>query len=75
MPDPTTSAVEAAALDPVTWLIASVLDYPSAYMGGPSLHSRKKAERIIGALVAEGYQITKPEVALDAIAARGAGGE
>lgn len=48
-----------AVLDPVLWLIASVLDYPSVYMGGPSQHSRRKAQRIIDALDAEGWTLTK----------------
>lgn len=47
------------ALDAVRWLIASVLDYPSVYMGGPSMQSRKKAERIIEALDAEGWTLTQ----------------
>lgn len=42
-------------------LIAGYLDYPSIYiyMGGPSRHSRKRAERLLEALKDEGYVIEK----------------
>jgi hypothetical protein len=36
-------------------IIASMLDYPSVYMGGPSRASRRKAERIWQTLQDEGY--------------------
>lgn len=36
-------------------LIASILDHPSVYMGGPSRQNINKAERIWKALQAEGY--------------------
>lgn len=35
-------------------IIASMLDHPSIYMGGPSRHSIKKAERIWESLIEEG---------------------
>lgn len=38
---------QARERDVLTSQIASILDHPSAYMGGPSIQSRKKAERIV----------------------------
>ena len=38
-------------------MIASSLDYPSVYMGGPSLGSIRKAEKIVDNLLYE-YDIT-----------------
>jgi hypothetical protein len=38
-------------------LIASVLDYPSVYMGGPSHHNKRNAERIIKALREDGFDV------------------
>ncbi|MGG5810985.1 hypothetical protein [Falsiroseomonas sp. CW058] len=51
---------------PALWLIASVLDHPSVYMGGPSPHSRRNARRIIEALEAEGWALTKMGEAMGA---------
>jgi hypothetical protein len=41
----------------VEHIIASSLDHPSVYMGGPSENSRRKARRIVEALASEGYVI------------------
>lgn len=37
--------------------MASIMDYPSVYMGGPSHHSMKKAEKIIAFLKEENLLI------------------
>lgn len=37
--------------------VGSILDHPSVYMGGPSLNSLKKADRIINYLINEGVDI------------------
>lgn len=50
--------------------IASALDHPSVYMGGPSMQARRKAERIIALLLAD-YDITpKERPQNDAVTAR-----
>lgn len=36
-------------------LIGSILDHPSVYMGGASHNSMRKADRVINALIREGY--------------------
>ena len=41
--------------------IASILDHPSVYMGGPSLGNRRKANRIIEFLRYEGLLKIKEE--------------
>lgn len=43
-----------APLDRTVWLIASMLDHPSVFMGGPSQRSIRRARDIIDALKAEG---------------------
>lgn len=43
----------------VVRLVASVLDYPSVYMGGPSHHSRRVAVRVLEALESEGLMSTE----------------
>jgi hypothetical protein len=48
-------------LEPRVHIIASTLDYPSVYMGGPSKQSIQKAERIIAALEREGYVLADVE--------------
>jgi len=42
------------------WLVASILDHPSIYMGGPSRQSKQKAERIRSALIKEGWGLIPP---------------
>ena len=42
-------------------LIATELDMPSLYMGGPSLPSRNKARRILEILTTNGIELNVPE--------------
>lgn len=42
--------------DRAVWLIASMLDHPSVFMGGPSQRSMRRAKDIIDALRAEGWK-------------------
>jgi hypothetical protein len=50
---------EPLILDGALWVIASCLDHPSVYMGGPSQRSVERARRIVQALQAEGFQIMR----------------
>lgn len=43
-----------APLDRAVWLVASMLDRPSVFMGGPSQRNVRRAREIINALRAEG---------------------
>lgn len=43
----------------IAFLVASVLDYPSCFMSGPSQGSRAKARRVIECLECEGYAIVR----------------
>lgn len=49
------SEVNAARKDPRCYLVATLLDYPSVYMGGPSDANLRRALRIISALSEEGH--------------------
>jgi hypothetical protein len=44
------------AIADAVWLIASMLDHPSVFMGGPSQRSKRRAQDIIDALLAEGWR-------------------
>lgn len=48
------STADEAPLDKAVWLIASMLDHPSVFMGGPSQRSIRRARDIIKALKTEG---------------------
>lgn len=45
--------------DDVEATIASILDWPSVYMGGPSPGSRRRAKHLIESLRDAGYVIAK----------------
>ena len=41
--------------------IASILDNPSIYMGGPTLHNKKRADKILELLEEWGYKFEEFE--------------
>jgi len=51
---PEQQTTDETPLDQAVWLIASMLDHPSVFMGGPSQRSIRRARDIINALKDEG---------------------
>jgi hypothetical protein len=45
--------------DDVEFMIASFLDRPSVFMGGPSPGARRRARQLIESLKSGGYVVTK----------------